>query len=201
MPRGREFKPPIYVLPHGIEVVGEYPPDSSNRYWRVRLRPHPFFPGVREISNGILVHRSRAILASKLGRPLTPAEHAHHGDENRSNDAPGNVERLTAAEHNRHHKTGTKHTPEAKRRISAGLKKAIAEGRRKPPVCVSWKGRRHTDATRQRISAARKALIASGSIQSPIPPSNKGTKLSTATKEKMRQAKLNYWQTKKGLAP
>lgn len=132
MPRGREFKAPIYVLPHGIEVVGEYPPDASNRYWRVRIRPHPFFPGVPVRSNGIDVRRSRAILASKLGRALTPGEHAHHGDENTSNDAPANVERLTAVEHNRHHKTGARHRPESRAKTSATLKRLYAEGAMQP---------------------------------------------------------------------
>lgn len=132
MRTGRPPKPPLYVLPHGIEVIGEYPPDGSNRYWRLRVRPHPFFPGVRSISNGLLIHRSRAILASKLGRALTPADHAHHDDEDRGNDTRGNLELLSAAEHNRHHKTGKKHRPESRAKTSATLKRLFAEGRMHP---------------------------------------------------------------------
>ena len=46
-------KAPIYTLPHGIEVIGEYPARGKNPYARLRIRPHPFFPNVRVISNGM----------------------------------------------------------------------------------------------------------------------------------------------------
>jgi hypothetical protein len=121
-------KPPLYVLPHGIEVIGEYAPNASMPYWRVRMRPHPFFPGVRVISNGITVHRSRAILASKLGRALTPADHAHHEDETKDHDVADNLELLTAAQHNQHHKTGTKHSAASRAKTSATLKALYAAG-------------------------------------------------------------------------
>jgi hypothetical protein len=126
---GRPRKAALYVLPHGIEVIGEYAARGKNRYWRVRIRPHPFFPDTPVIAGGCYVRRSRALLAAKLGRALTPEEHAHHGDEDRENDSFTNVERLTAAEHNRHHKTGSQHTAAAKSRIGAALKRAYAEGR------------------------------------------------------------------------
>lgn len=125
-------KPPIYTLPHGIEVIGEYAPSRANRYWRVRIRPHAFFPDVKPVAGGLYVRRSRVILAAKLGRALTPEEHAHHGDEDKYNDRASNIEILTPAEHNRHHKTGGRHADEGKARISAGLKRAYAEGRRAP---------------------------------------------------------------------
>lgn len=137
MRTGRPPKPPLYVLPHGIEVIGEYPPRGKVRYWRVRIRPHPFFPGVRVVFGGLYVHRSRAILASKLGRPLLPSEHAHHGDEVREHDLPGNLAPLSAAEHNRHHKTGTHHTEAAKRRIGDGVRRAYEEGRRDRPAITN----------------------------------------------------------------
>jgi hypothetical protein len=124
----RPLKAPIYVLPHGIEVIGEYQPDASNRYWRVRIRPHRFFPGVRVVFGGMYVHRSRAILASKLGRALTPSEHAHHGDEIREHDTPGNLEPLSAAEHNRHHKTGSRHSEASRAKTSATLTRLYAAG-------------------------------------------------------------------------
>jgi hypothetical protein len=122
------------VLPHGIEVIGEYPPGGANRYWRVRLRPHHFFPTVRSVRGGIYVRRSRVILASKLGRALRPKEHAHHNDEDRGNDAVGNIEPLSPAAHNRHHKTGSRHAVISKRRISESLKRAYASGARRRPV-------------------------------------------------------------------
>lgn len=123
------LKAPLYVLPHGIEVIGEYAPSGQNRYWRVRIRPHAFFTGVPVISNGCGVRRSRVLLASKLGRALTRDEQAHHSDEDRSRDDVDHLEVLTAADHARHHKTGTRHTAEAKSRIGAALKRAYAEGR------------------------------------------------------------------------
>lgn len=134
MPHGRRPSPPLYVLPHGIEVIGEYAPGGENRYWRVRIRPHPFFPGVPVVSNGLYVRRSRVILASKLGRALTPQEHAHHDDERRDHDAADNLELLTAAEHNCHHKTGARHSVSAKERIGAALKRAYTEGRHARPA-------------------------------------------------------------------
>ncbi len=121
-------KDPIYVLPHGIEVIAEYPPNNHIPYWRVLIRPHQFFPGVRAISDGCTVHRSRAVLASTLGRPLSPGEHAHHIDEDRCNDSPSNIELLTAAEHNRHHKTGSRHRDDSKAKTSATLKAAYESG-------------------------------------------------------------------------
>ena len=129
---GRPPQKPLYVLPHGIEVIGEYPARGKNRYWRVRIRPHPFFPDVPVVHGGCYVRRSRAVLASKLGRALTPEEHAHHEDEDRDNDVPSNVESLSAAQHNRHHKTGSRHREESKAKTSASVRRAFAEGRITP---------------------------------------------------------------------
>lgn len=126
---GRNLKKPLYVLPHGIEVIGEYAPRGKNRYWRVRIRPHLFFANVVPRHGGLDVRRSRVLLAAKLGRALTPSEHAHHDDEDVHNEHPDNLVPLTAAEHNRHHKTGSRHTEQAKARIAASLKRAHAEGR------------------------------------------------------------------------
>lgn len=198
---GRPLKPALYVLPHGIEVIGEYRPNAKCPYWRVRIRPHRFFPGVPVISGGCYVRRSRAVLASKLGRVLTAHEHAHHGDEDRGNDATHNVDSLTAADHNRHHKTGTRHTEEAKQRISAGLRRAITEGRRLPPPPPKWLGRVHTQQAKERISATRKALISSGAMPKPVPPSTKGRPMPEAAKARIRTAKLAYWAAKKEQRP
>lgn len=130
---GRPPLPPLYVLPHGIEVVGEYAPGKHNRYWRVRIRPHAFFPDVAVRFGGIYVRRSRVLLASKLGRALTPEEQAHHRDEDVDNESLENLAALTAAEHNRHHKTGAKHSPESRAKTAASLRAAYAEGRHSRP--------------------------------------------------------------------
>jgi hypothetical protein len=128
--RGRKPNPTLYTLPHGIEVIGEYAARGKNRYWRVRIRPHRFFPNAPVVSNGIYVRRSRVVLASKLGRALTSAEHAHHRDEDRGRDVSENLELLTAGEHNRHHKTGSTHTAQSKAKTSQSLKRSYAAGRR-----------------------------------------------------------------------
>jgi len=130
-------KAPLYVLPHGIEVIGEYAPGARNPYWRVRIRPHPFFANVRVVAGGCYVRRSRVLLASKLGRALERGEHAHHGDEDRAHDAADNLELLTAAEHNAHHKTGSQHAPDVRARIAAAVKRAYAEGRHARPAITN----------------------------------------------------------------
>lgn len=121
--------PPLYILPHGILVVGEYPAKGKNRYARLRIRPHPFFPDAPATSNGILVRKNRVILSSKLGRILLSSEHAHHIDENELNDSPSNIELRTAAEHNRLHKTGKRNNPESNKKTKATLKRLYAEGK------------------------------------------------------------------------
>lgn len=130
-------KPTIYTLAHGIEVVGEYEPRGLNRYVRVRIRPHPFFADLKPVAGGCYTRRSRAVMAAKLGRALMPSEQVHHRDEDRSNDAPENLLLISAPEHNKHHKTGSRHTSEAKRRIGAALKLAYKTGQRKRPVITS----------------------------------------------------------------
>lgn len=121
-------KPTLYVLPHGIEVIGEYKPNARFPYWRMRIRPHPFFPDAPVVSNGISVKRSRVLLAVKLGRALTRSDIAHHADEDKVHDTADNIDLLTPAEHNRHHKTGTKHRPESRAQTSATLKRLYASG-------------------------------------------------------------------------
>jgi hypothetical protein len=110
-------------------VLGEYAPRGANPYWRIRLRPHRFFPGVKVVGGAIQVRRSRVILAAKLGRALKPHEIAHHKDENRDNDTMSNIERLTPAQHNRHHKVGSRHSTISKQKISESLKQAYVAGR------------------------------------------------------------------------
>ena len=129
MRTGRKPNQPLYVLPYGIAVIGEYAPSGANRYWRVRIRPHPFFSNVKVVSNGIGVRRSRVLLAAQLGRALTPQEHAHHGNEDRHNDAIDNLKLLPADEHMRHHKTSFSHSADSRAKTSASLTRAYAEGR------------------------------------------------------------------------
>lgn len=134
--KGFAQKPAIYTLPHGIEVIGEYPPKGKNRYWRVRIRPHRFFSG-RVVGGGLYVRRSRAVMSSVLGRALLPSEHVHHKNEDRDDDSPSNLELLNAADHNAHHKFGFQHTEQTKAQISGSLKRAYTEGRHKKPSIKS----------------------------------------------------------------
>jgi hypothetical protein len=94
----------------------------------VRIRPHPFFPGFAEYFNGITVRRNRVILASKLGRALTEQDLAHHCDESHDNDTPENIELMSPAAHNRHHKLGSTRREDTKEQISATLKRLYADG-------------------------------------------------------------------------
>lgn len=130
MKTGRPKKAPIYVTASGIEVVSEY--RKGSRIY-CRIRPHPFFSGVE-------VARSRVVMCSRLGIALARSEHVHHRNENSADDRPNNLEAMSAADHNRHHKLGTKHTTDARKRIGASLAKAYAEGRRKridPAICTA----------------------------------------------------------------
>ena len=124
------LKPPLYVLPFGIEVVSEY---RREPYFLVRVRPHFLISGT--LKNGaILVRRSRAVMTSMVGRVLLSEEHVHHENGDRSDDAPPNLRLLTSLEHNRLHKTGGRHSNETKDRIRTSLKKAYALGRHRIPT-------------------------------------------------------------------
>ena len=125
--------PPLYVLPHGIKVVGEYRPSARVPYWRVRIRPHEFFDAPI-IRNGMYVRRSRVVAASMLGRKLSVDEHVHHRNGDKTDDRPENLEVLHKFEHLSHHKAGAKHSEAAKARIGSGLRRAYQDGRRNKPA-------------------------------------------------------------------
>lgn len=129
MKRTHPWKPTLYTLQHGVEIIGEYPPNKNYRYWRVRVRPHPFFEGKRVVSGGIDMARSRAVMSAHLGRKLESWEHVHHGEQGREVDDINNLELLTAADHNRHHHKGWKHPEWSKEKIGAGVRRAYDEGR------------------------------------------------------------------------
>ncbi|WP_037335257.1 HNH endonuclease [Salinisphaera hydrothermalis] len=78
--------------------------------------------------------RSRVIAASTIGRDLKPGEHVHHRNEDRTDDSPTNLEIISAADHNRHHKTGTTKSLSSREKTSRSLKRAYVEGRRSPAI-------------------------------------------------------------------
>lgn len=130
MRAGRPKLRPLYTLAHGVEVVGEY--DGKSPHVMCRVRPHPFFSSP-ETSGGLYIRRSRVVVAAREGRALLRAELITHLNGDRKDDRPENLIILSAAEHNRHHKSGRKHREASKRKISAGLRRAYQEGRCKPP--------------------------------------------------------------------
>lgn len=69
-------------------------------------------------------------MTEHLNRKLWPHEHVHHGKLGTENDTLENLELLDASAHNQHHKLGTKHTDESKKKISASLKTAYDRGLR-----------------------------------------------------------------------
>lgn len=74
---------------------------------------HPF----AEMRNGggyVLKHR--LVMAKRVGRPLTPFEKVHHRDEDKSNNADGNLILTNAGQHRRYH--GTQHSPETRAKIA-----------------------------------------------------------------------------------
>ena len=126
------FKNPLYVLPYGIEVVGEYPPNAKVKYWSVRVRPHPLVNG--KISYGAIhARRCRVIAASKLGRIIGAKEQVHHLNGNREDDRPENIEILSSSDHNQIHKRGIPLKAETRKKIGLANLKAISEGRK-----TSW---------------------------------------------------------------
>ena len=186
-------RPPIYVMNHGIEVLAEYAPSSINPYWRLRIRTHPFFPKAKSVSGAILVRRSRVVMSAELGREIRRDEHVHHKSGDRTDDAPANLEILEAAEHNRHHKLGSKHSDESRSKISAGMKEACADRLHRSLKSLDWTGRRHSDESKAKMSAKRKELIERGQMARPRPPSPKGRKQSDETREKMSKARRAWW--------
>lgn len=126
------MKSPLYVLPHGIEVIGEYQAKGVNRYWRVRIRPHRFFENHKVTNGSVCVRRSRVVMSSILGRSLSDDELVHHKDEDTNNDSPDNLELITAAEHNRHHKLGSEKSESSKVAVSQTLKQKYACGEMQP---------------------------------------------------------------------
>lgn len=56
-------------------------------------------------------HEHRAVAEKKIGRPLGRHEVAHHGNENKRDNAADNIEVMTRAEHSRFHQLGKKKKP------------------------------------------------------------------------------------------
>lgn len=130
------MKNPIYVLPSKIKVIGEYAPTEKNPYWRVRIANHPLFSSHELVCGGIYTRRCRVVMTSIVGRELRRNEHVHHINGDRTDDRPENLELISAASHNKHHKTGARHSANTKQRISDSLRSAYANGEKVPSVKI-----------------------------------------------------------------
>lgn len=155
---GRPRLEPIYELAHGIKVVSE---NKHAKYVMCRIEAHPFFPDKTILHGRQSVIRSRAVMSAHLGRALLRSEHVHHKKKKfLHRDTIKNLELLTSAEHNKHHKTGTKHSDAAKKKISQTLKGMYDSGIRPKPDLRGKKnpfyGRKHSIATKRQIIRTRK---------------------------------------------
>lgn len=121
---------PLYVLEHGITVMAEVAPNKACPYWRVYILAHPLFSGKIVGSGWILVRRNRAVMTASLGRMLLRTEHVHHRSEDKADDSLSNLELLSPAAHNAHHKTGSKHSPAVRQKISLALAETYRAGAR-----------------------------------------------------------------------
>lgn len=126
------FKPVLYTLPHGIEVISEYPPGGNSEYWRLLVRPHPLMAGKVRPGGSVIISRPRVLLTVKLGRKLMADEYVHHVNEIKTDDREENLEMVLAGDHSRHHNSGVVQSAEARRKKSERLKgqKRTPEARR-----------------------------------------------------------------------
>lgn len=146
---GPKRKAPLYTLAYGIEVVNEAP---ANGYVRCYVRPHHL------LYNRTMIRKSRVVMTAHLGRRLVSNEHVHHGRYGKLVDTLNNLTLLTADEHNKHHKIGSKHKPEIKAQIASSLKRAYKEGRHRAP----WnKGKPLPIAMRKKISKTLRGRVLS----------------------------------------
>jgi hypothetical protein len=152
-------KEPIYTLDHGIKVISER--KIGDRIY-CYIEEHPLFPTAWTNAFGRQsVQRARVVMTAHLGRALRSDEHVHHKNKRfKTRDTIANLEVMTSAEHNRHHKTGSTHRPESKAAISQSLKRAFRLGLRKKPDLRGEKnpffGHKHTDESKKKMSEARR---------------------------------------------
>lgn len=176
---GRKRKNPLYTLPHGIEVIGEYPPAKKTGYYRLYIRAHHLFDSTVKSGN-MLIRKNRVIMTSIVGRKLLKTEIVHHKNGVTTDDRPENLELIDPASHNTIHKTGFNHSDKTKNRISKSMKLAFREGRHSPLPTTNWIGRNHSDKSKIKISESHKQGISNGRIKKPTPPVMRGEKSATS---------------------
>lgn len=128
-------KEPIYELNHGIKVLAEY---RKKAYVMCRIEAHRLFPNSKIDPQGRqTVQRSRVVMTAHLGRVLLFNEHAHHiKEDQKDNDDLTNLEVKTATDHNKHHKTGSRHRLSTIERIGESMRQAYQTGRHRRTTIV-----------------------------------------------------------------
>ncbi len=102
---------PVRAKMHGGAREKFCSAECSREYHR--RENHPNWKGGRGIDSagyvrvtlpdGRRVREHRLVAAGMLGRPPLPTEHVHHGNENKQDNAPTNLEVLAPSEHARIH--------------------------------------------------------------------------------------------------
>lgn len=131
---------PLQIFNGNIVVIGERK-QRGRVYWRIE-GPHPLFPRATLIHYTFgkpvfEIQRARVIMAAHLGRPLEADEIVHHKNSRKSDDDIENLELTNQGEHNRHHKTGMKHSHETREQTSRTLKELYYNGIRKVVTRIS----------------------------------------------------------------
>lgn len=94
-----------------------------------------------------------------------PEVDVHHHDHDRSNNEPENLTPCHSACHNRHHKTGSKHSDETKNKMRVAAARrphgtrlgTVQSAKARIAISTALSGKKHTDQHHARIVISRKA--------------------------------------------
>lgn len=113
---------------------GEQHPDWTGGVVIIKGYRFVYSPKHPSVRYGKYVAEHRLVAEKMLGRYLDPKEVVHHKDSNKLNNDPSNLETFANnAAHLRHELTGKQPlwTEDGKKRIAAGVAKAVATHRKK----------------------------------------------------------------------
>lgn len=143
---------------------------------------------VRVTVNGKRMLRSHAVWnENHPDDPVKPGEVVHHKDENKWNDSPGNLEKMSQAGHKSFHgnlgsealRKWRKENPEKAR--EHGIKRALAL-------------KKELEARPDYGEIKRKRAIAGGQAAAKL---QRGTKASSGTRKKMSESQKRRWEKRK----
>jgi len=113
---------------------------------------------------------ARSLIEDTLGRPLLKSEVVHHIDGDTCNDKLENLMVMSRSAHMSHHKKGSSHTEETKKKISNSCKGQVRHTQKHSPES-KWQmsvakrnkesqrtmlGKHHSEETRIKISESQK---------------------------------------------